>query len=270
MAGAERGRLRRCHDPDAVFPGWANRPEADPLAAAVPCSGRQGSHAQALALADRARDHRLGYSGASIFTRKRPLVANTLKRIAAGLAKFGGDYAEPFRAHQHGPGDFSVWWRGGGMSEIVTIGNATLYHGDCLELLSELEGVDHVISDPPYEDELHNNMGRIKRTDGQEMVQDLGFAGINAVRTDVAEAVVEVAGKWSILFCLAEGVRAWRDDLQAVGAVGHHARLGEAGRLAAFQRTGRGARFRVRGHRLVRPGHRKWNGGDVVGCSRTR
>lgn len=34
--------------------------------------------------------------GTSIFGRKRPLSANTLKRIAAGLAKFGGAAAEPF------------------------------------------------------------------------------------------------------------------------------------------------------------------------------
>jgi DNA (cytosine-5)-methyltransferase 1 len=34
--------------------------------------------------------------GESIFTRKRPLSENTLKRIAAGLRKFGGANAEPF------------------------------------------------------------------------------------------------------------------------------------------------------------------------------
>jgi DNA (cytosine-5)-methyltransferase 1 len=35
-------------------------------------------------------------SGESIFTRKRPLSGNTLKRIEAGLRKFGGVAAEPF------------------------------------------------------------------------------------------------------------------------------------------------------------------------------
>jgi len=36
------------------------------------------------------------------------------------------------------------------MTEKVEIGDATLYHGDCLELLPTLPSVDVVISDPPY------------------------------------------------------------------------------------------------------------------------
>jgi site-specific DNA-methyltransferase (adenine-specific) len=34
--------------------------------------------------------------------------------------------------------------------EIITIGDATLYHGDCLEILPTLPKVDAVITDPPY------------------------------------------------------------------------------------------------------------------------
>lgn len=36
------------------------------------------------------------------------------------------------------------------MSDIVRIGDATLYHGDCLEILPTLPKVDAVITDPPY------------------------------------------------------------------------------------------------------------------------
>jgi len=36
------------------------------------------------------------------------------------------------------------------MSEIVTIGDATLYHGDALDVLPTLQKVDAIISDPPY------------------------------------------------------------------------------------------------------------------------
>ena len=36
------------------------------------------------------------------------------------------------------------------MTEKVIIGNATLYHGDCLEILPTLDKVDAVITDPPY------------------------------------------------------------------------------------------------------------------------
>ena len=34
--------------------------------------------------------------------------------------------------------------------DVVTIGDATLYHGDCLEILRNLDKVDAVVTDPPY------------------------------------------------------------------------------------------------------------------------
>jgi site-specific DNA-methyltransferase (adenine-specific) len=98
-----------------------------------------------------------------------------------------------------------------------TIGDCTLILGDCLEILADIRA-DHVISDPPYEDELHKAMGRIQRNDGREMVQDLGFDGVNVGRSAIAAACVEASSGWVILFTLAEGVRAWRDDLQAAKA----------------------------------------------------
>lgn len=104
------------------------------------------------------------------------------------------------------------------MSRVEHIGLATLYLGDCLEILPTLDAVDHIIGDPPYEDELHGAIGRIRRNDGQEMIADLGFEGINATRSEVARLCVEKSNGWLILFTLAEGVRAWRDDIQAAGA----------------------------------------------------
>ena len=43
--------------------------------------------------------------GQSIFRRKKPLSANTLRRIAAGLRKFGGQNAEPFLVMLYGTND---------------------------------------------------------------------------------------------------------------------------------------------------------------------
>lgn len=99
------------------------------------------------------------------------------------------------------------------------IGDCRLLLGDCLQILGDLS-VDHVLSDPPYEDELHAGAveQRITRSDGRVMHGDLGFAGINGVRSVVAETCVAASSGWVILFTLAEGVRAWRDDLQAAGA----------------------------------------------------
>ena len=36
------------------------------------------------------------------------------------------------------------------MTEKVTIGDTTLYHGDCMEILPSLGEVDAVVTDPPY------------------------------------------------------------------------------------------------------------------------
>lgn len=100
-----------------------------------------------------------------------------------------------------------------------------LYLGDCLEVLPTLGTVDHVIGDPPYEDELHAAFGsKIDRSDGAHlprnanMLRPLEFTGINATRSAVAAACVKASAGWVILFTLAEGVRAWRDDLQAASA----------------------------------------------------
>lgn len=98
------------------------------------------------------------------------------------------------------------------------IGGCILYHGDCLEVMNELDSVDHVISDPPYEDELHKAIGRIRRSDGREMISELGFEGVNSNRSDIVKGVVSLSKGWVILFTLAEGVRAWRDELQSAGA----------------------------------------------------
>jgi len=101
--------------------------------------------------------------------------------------------------------------------------DVAIYLGDCLDVLPTLEGVDHVISDPPYEDETHkanekHSDSRSMRKDGGNEFKAFGFDGINQTRADVAQVVVKVSAGWAILFCLAEGVRAWRDDLQAAKA----------------------------------------------------
>lgn len=104
-----------------------------------------------------------------------------------------------------------------GIMREEIIGDCRLILGDCLEVLPAIAPVDHIFSDPPYEDELHGAIGRIRRNDGREMIQDLGFDGINAQRAEIAKACVDASKGWLVLFTLAEGVRAWRDDVQSAG-----------------------------------------------------
>ena len=55
------------------------------------------------------------------------------------------------------------------MSEKVVIGNATLYHGDCREVLPLLPKVDAVITDPPY--------GKVKGDFDQKWTNRSGMLG---------------------------------------------------------------------------------------------
>jgi site-specific DNA-methyltransferase (adenine-specific) len=59
--------------------------------------------------------------------------------------------------------------------EPVTIGNATLYCGDCLEILPTLGKVDAVVTDPPYGIGYRHGAragGRLMGTDGMAIVGD--------------------------------------------------------------------------------------------------
>lgn len=153
------------------------------------------------------------------------------------------------------------------MSRIEQIGDCTLYLGDSLEILPALT-VDHVIGDPPYEDELHAGAKaqRIIRADGRRMHGDLGFDGVNDARSDIAAAAVAASAGWVILFTLAEGVRAWRDDLQAAGAKWDTTCFWikpDASPRFNGQGPARGAECFVTS--WAGKGHRRWNAGGKRG-----
>lgn len=97
---------------------------------------------------------------------------------------------------------------------------AQIYCGDCLEIMPLLGEVQHVISDPPYEDILHEKIGqgRSLRNDRGKTPERLFFEGIDSIRSEVAAACVAISCGWVLVFTLAEGVREWRDVLQAAGA----------------------------------------------------
>lgn len=146
--------------------------------------------------------------------------------------------------------------------------HVTLHLGNCLEVLPALGAVDHIIGDPPYEDELHQGASeqRIIRSDGRTMHGDLGFAGVNADRDAIAAAVVKASSGWAVLFCLAEGVRAWRDVLQPAGAKWDTTLFWvkpDASPRFNGQGAARGAECAVTA--WCGAGYRSWNGGGRRG-----
>ena len=84
-------------------------------------------------------------------------------------------------------------------AECVRIGDATLYHGDCLEILPTLPKVDAVVTDPPYGMEFQSNhykgAGGKPNASGHEKIAGDGS-------TDLLAAVVDMDPIHSTyLFC---------------------------------------------------------------------
>lgn len=100
----------------------------------------------------------------------------------------------------------------------VVIGGCTLYLGDCLEIMPQLGRVDHFVKDPPYEAIMHEAKGakarQDLRTDGGSASQELDFAPIDEIRSQVVDLGTQCDG-WFIAFCTPEGVGRWADVINA-------------------------------------------------------
>jgi site-specific DNA-methyltransferase (adenine-specific) len=108
--------------------------------------------------------------------------------------------------------------QGGAVMRVETIGQATLYLGDCLEVMPTLAPVDHIISDPPYEASLHalkNGAARRIRTDNRPDLQGLDFDCIDAIREPFVKAAATLCDGWVMTFCTPEGVAKWADAINA-------------------------------------------------------
>lgn len=154
------------------------------------------------------------------------------------------------------------------MTTAVTIGDATLHCGDCLAVLPGLGAVDHVITDPPYEDVLHRAASErcIRRTDGRLAPRGPGFAGIGDIRAEAARVMVSASSGWLLAFALAEGVGAWEAAITDVGGR-WDTTLCWVKPDAAPRFNGQGA---ARGFECIVSawtgrGHRRWNGGGRRG-----
>ena len=94
------------------------------------------------------------------------------------------------------------------------IGDATLYLGDCLEIIPLLPPVDAAVTDPPYEKITHDaksGAARRIRTDGRDEIRQLDFDSIDEIRDEFAKRIGIQCSGWLIVFCSPEGVRPWAD-----------------------------------------------------------
>lgn len=93
-----------------------------------------------------------------------------------------------------------------------------LWHGNSFECLPLIGKVDHVICDPPYEVHMHERGGKVLRTDGGPELEKIPFASIEDIRHSAAQVMVKASAGWLLVFCTAEGVALWRDEIEAAGA----------------------------------------------------
>lgn len=154
------------------------------------------------------------------------------------------------------------------MVDWVEIGSARLALGDCRDILPTLGKVDHTISDPPYEAVMQNKWGVLSRNAPSSHVQHeaLGFDAIDDIRGDVARLCVNATNGWAIFFCMAEGVRAWRDEIEAAGARYKRAMVWvKPDAMPQFNGQGPSTGHEMMVSAWCGEGHSSWNGGGRPG-----
>lgn len=99
----------------------------------------------------------------------------------------------------------------------VQIGDATLYLGDCMDILPTLDKVDAVITDPPYTEKTHQG-ARI--CGGQEVLIDFASISENEF-LNIAKSCVEISRRWVVMTCdwrhAAEAEKEMPDEFIRVG-----------------------------------------------------
>lgn len=123
-------------------------------------------------------------------------------------------------------------------------GGITIYHGDCLEVMAEIEAVDHVITDPPYARDVYMRMSmpNTKKGSGSPERMGLGtsFALNNGTRLGklaagaigfIDDLIVPCSAefgrlikRWAVIFSDVESTHLWRAALDAAGT--RYARTG--------------------------------------------
>ena len=141
----------------------------------------------------------------------------------------------------------------------------TIYHGSCLDILPQIEQVDHVITDPPYSVLVVNtSAGAPPGTIGKAKRSDLGYCGVTDEMRDIIGAeIARIVRRWALVFCDAESLSAWRAALEQGGL--QHVRMGAWVSPACTpqftgDRPGTGWEACEIAHR---PGRKRWNGGGL-------
>ncbi len=148
------------------------------------------------------------------------------------------------------------------------IGNQRLILGDCLEVMPTIGRVDAVVTDPPYEAVMQDKWGVLSKQAHSSHVRHeaLGFQAIDDIRGAVTQAAIAVCDGWFVAFCMAEGVRAWRDEIEAAGAKYKRALVWvKPDAMPQFNGQGPSVGHEMMVSAWCAKGHSRWNGGGRPG-----
>lgn len=141
-------------------------------------------------------------------------------------------------------------------------GLVTLYQGDCRDILPLLPGeVDHVVTDPPYSADVHDNH-RIGAGASVAAAKDVGFDALDRPTQRLcARHVARLARRWVLTFSDLENAHTWRDAYARAGL--EHVRTGawlKVGAAPQFtgDRPAAALEAIVISHHA---GKKRWNGG---------
>lgn len=146
---------------------------------------------------------------------------------------------------------------------------ATIYHGDCLDVLPHVAPVDVALFDPPYSQHVHSKSmrGASGWKGGISESRELGFDALKPeVMAAVAEWCAHFVPRWTAAFSDTESAHLWReslckdDGLEYVRTLFWH-KVG-----GAPQFTGDRPAVACEAITLCHPhGRKKWNGGGKAG-----
>lgn len=155
------------------------------------------------------------------------------------------------------------------MSRVEQLSDdVTLHLGDCRDILPTLGKVDAVVTDPPYEAVMQDKWGVLSKSSPSSHVrfESLGFQAIDEMRNEVASAVTNACSGWSIYFCMAEGVGAWRDSIEASGAKYKRALVWvKPDAMPQFNGQGPSVGHEMMVSAWCGSGHSRWQGGGKPG-----
>jgi len=97
------------------------------------------------------------------------------------------------------------------------IGDCTLLHANSLDALPTIGAVDHIVTDPPYEQRLHEAAKTVSnyRVDNGPELREIPFESIDVIRADFINLAQKVSKGWFVGFCNLEGVAKWADAINA-------------------------------------------------------